>query len=41
MQGRIGSKTASGTLPSELGRLTNWKYIVFGKFIHTLKCDEA
>ena len=40
VQGHIGSKTASGTLPSELGRLKNWKYIVFGKLIHRLMCDE-
>ena len=40
VQGHIDSKTASGTLPSELGRLKNWQYIVFGKLIHTVMCDE-
>lgn len=24
---------AAGTIPSELGQLTNWKYVVFGKIV--------
>lgn len=36
----VGSKKSSGTLPSELGQLKNWKYIVFGKLTHTVTHDE-
>jgi len=25
-----GSKAGTGTIPTELGKLTSWKYVVFG-----------
>jgi len=26
-----GNKKVAGTIPTELGRLSEWKYVVFGK----------
>lgn len=28
---QVGKRTEAGTIPKELGRLSNWKYVVFGK----------
>ena len=28
-----GNKMIAGTIPSELGKLRNWKYVVFSEFI--------
>ena len=30
---QIGNKKATGTIPSELGLLTNWKHVVFRKLM--------
>lgn len=32
-----GSKRSVGTIPSELGKLKNWKYVVFRKLFHVIK----
>jgi len=30
---QVGQKTEAGTIPKELGRLSNWKHVVFGEFV--------
>ena len=32
VESQDGNKMIAGTIPSELGKLRNWKYVVFSKF---------
>ena len=37
VENQNGKTLTAGTLPSELGKLTNWKYVVFSECVHILR----